>query len=148
MTSGRVLDDPEPLAVTPEPVPEPVAEPEIVGAPPSPRALELARLSPGRATIDLAWPGIIEQLFRASGGTVTFAIVGQLGAVATAAMGAAYQYLFLLFPIWGALSTGTVAVISRRMGEGRIAAASDALRQSLLLATALSVVSGIAFVVL
>jgi putative MATE family efflux protein len=144
VTADRVLDQ-APLAIPPEPIPEP--EPTAVPAP-SPRALELARLSPQRAALELAWPGIIEQLFRASGGTVTFAIVGQLGAVATAAMGASYQYLFLLFPIWGALSTGTVAVIARRMGEGRTEAAADALRQSLIIATGLSVVSGIAFVVL
>lgn len=146
MSSDRVLDDPEPLAFTPEPVPEPVAEPRA--APPSARALELAGLTPRQATFELAWPGIVEQLFRASGGTVTFAIVGQLGAVATAAMGASFQYLFLLFPIWGALSTGTVAVVARRMGQGRPDAASDAVRQSLVLATGLAIVSGVAFVVL
>ena len=146
MTSDRVLDDPEPLAVLPQPIPEPVSEPEAPPTP-SPRALELARLSPQKATLELAWPGIVEQLFRASGGTVTFAIVGQLGAVATAAMGASFQYLFLLFPIWGALSTGTLAVIARRMGEGRPDAAADAMRQSLMLATGLSIASGVAFVV-
>lgn len=147
MTAGRVIDDPEPLAVLPEAVPEPVGEP-AAPAPPSPRALELARLSPHKAALELAWPGIVEQLFRASGGTVTFAIVGQLGAAATAAMGASFAYLFLLFPIWGALSTGTLAVIARRMGEGRPDAAADAMRQSLMLATALAVASGLAFVAL
>jgi putative MATE family efflux protein len=147
VTSERVLDDPEPLAIPPEPVPEPVAEAEAAPLP-SPRALELARLTPRQAAFELAWPGIVEQLFRASGGTVTFAIVGQLGAVATAAMGASFQYLFLLFPIWGALSTGTVAVVARRMGQGRPDAAADALRQSLVLATALAVPSGVAFVIL
>lgn len=148
MTSDRTLEhSAAPLAIPPEPVPEP--EPGTIALPtPSPRALELARLSPQQAAFTLAWPGIVEQLFRASGGTVTFAIVGQLGAFATAAMGAAFQYTFLLFPIWGALSTGTVAVVSRRMGEGRTEAAADALRQSLLLATALAALSGIAFVLL
>jgi len=147
VTAGRVIDDPTPLAIPPEPLPEP--EPEAVAlAAPSARALELARLSPREATFELAWPGIVEQLFRASGGTITFAIVGQLGAVATAAMGASFQYLFLLFPIWGALSTGTVAVVARRMGEGRPDAAADAMRQSLVLATVLAVLSGGAFVVL
>jgi putative MATE family efflux protein len=147
VTTDRILEDPNPLAVVAEPIPGPEPEPVAAGAV-SPRALELARLTPRRAAFELAWPGIVEQLLRASGGTVTFALVGQLGAAATAAMGASFQYLFLLFPIWGALSTGTVAVIARRMGEGRPAAASDALRQSLLLATALSLASGAAFVVL
>lgn len=147
MTSEATTShDPSPLAVPPEPVPEPEPDHPIPAAPTA-RALELSRLSPERAAFTLAWPGIVEQLFRASGGTVTIAIVGQLGAVATAAMGASFQYLFLLFPVWGALSTGTVAVVSRRMGEGRSDAAADALRQSLIIATLLSVVSGAAFVV-
>lgn len=128
--------------------PEPVLKPRPDGAPtfaPSARAAELARLSPQRAALELAWPGIVEQLFRASGGLVTFAIVGQLGAVATAAMGASLQFLFLLFPIWGALSTGTLALVARRMGEGRTDAATDAARQSLVLAAILSLGSGIGF---
>ena len=147
MTTGSSIDhSPAPLAITPEPVPEPEPQQPIPPAPTS-RALELARLSPQRAAFELAWPGIVEQLFRASGGTVTLAIVGQLGAVATAAMGASFQYLFLLFPIWGAISTGTVAVVARRMGQGRPDQAADALRQSLIIATLLSLVSGAGFVV-
>jgi putative MATE family efflux protein len=142
---GSLEHSPAPLVVPPEPIPEP--EPEEPIAPPSARALELAALSPERAAFELAWPGIVEQLFRASGGTVTIAIVGQLGAVATAAMGASFQYLFLLFPVWGAISTGTVAVVARRMGAGRLEEASDALRQSLIIATLLSIATGVGFVV-
>ncbi len=59
MTTGRVIDDPEPLAAVPEAIPEPVAEREGL-PPPSPRALELARLSPQKAAFELAWPGIVE----------------------------------------------------------------------------------------
>ena len=143
----RALDEaPAPFSAPPEPVPEPEpAEP----APPrlSGRTLELAAMSPGRATLELAWPGIIEQLIRASGQPIAFAMVGRFGAVATAAVGASGQFLFLLFPIWGALSTGTVALIARRLGEGRPGAAADAARQSVVLATALGIVSGGAFVV-
>lgn len=140
----RSLD--EPLSVLPEPVPEP--EP-AEGAPPtiSARALELAAMSPGRAAIELAWPGIIEQLIRASGQPIAFAMVGRFGAVATAAVGASSQFLFLMFPVWGALSTGTVALIARRMGEGRTSIAVSAARQSLVLATVLGVLSGGLFVV-
>lgn len=138
----RALD--EPLSGIPEPVPEP--EPAVENAPVrSARALELASMPPERAALDLAWPGIVEQLVRASGQPIAFAMVGQFGAVATASVGAAGQFLFLLFPVWGALSTGTVALVARRMGEGRPAAASDAARQSLVLAAILGVVSGIAF---
>lgn len=138
----RALD--EALSAIPEPIPEP--EPAEAIAPVlSPRALELAAMAPERAALDLAWPGIVEQLVRASGQPIAFAMVGQFGAVATAAVGASGQFLFLLFPIWGALSTGTVALIARRIGEGRTDRAADAARQSLVLAAILGIVSGAAF---
>jgi membrane protein implicated in regulation of membrane protease activity len=88
-------------------------------AQPMTRAAQLALLSPGRAAFQLAWPGIIEQLIRASGQTVVIAFIGHLGAVATAAVGASLQFTFLLFPVFNALSIGTVALVSRRMGERR-----------------------------
>jgi len=117
-------------------------------APGAGRAAALALLSPERAAFTLAWPGIVEQLIRASGQTVVFAFVGHLGAVSIAAMGAALQFTFLLFPIFNALSIGTVALVSRRMGEGRTDEADNIVRQSLLLGTFLGIVSGVAFAVL
>jgi len=100
---------------------------------PSARAAELARLSPARAALELAWPGIIEQSLSALGTAAVFAFVGQLGATATAGVGAAGNFLFLMFPVWRSLAIGTVAIVSRRMGEGRATEAADATRQSLLL---------------
>jgi len=76
------------------------------------RAAQLALLSPNRAAFELAWPGIIEQLIRASGQVVVFGFVGHLGAVAIAAVGAALQFTFLLFPVFNALSIGTIALAS------------------------------------
>jgi len=114
---------------------------------PSARASELARLSPTRAALELAWPGIIEQSVSAIGTAVVFAFVGHLGATATAGAGAAGQFLFLLFPVWRALAIGTVAVVSRRMGEGRPTEAADATRQSLILGTLAGLVFGVGFVI-
>ena len=111
------------------------------------RAAQLALLSPGRAAFELAWPGIIEQFLRASGQTVVIAFIGHLGAVATAAVGASIQFTFLLFPVFNALSIGTVALVSRRMGEHRADAASDIVRQSLMLGAALGVVTGALFAI-
>ncbi len=79
---------------------------------------------------------------------VVFAFVGHLGAVATAAMGAALQFTFLLFPIFNALSIGTVALVSRRLGEGRRDEADRIVRQSLLLGAVLGIASGVAFAAL
>jgi len=121
---------------------------EVEEAPaPSARAAELARLSPSRAALELAWPGIIEQSISALGTAVVFALVGSLGATATAAAGTAGQFLFLLFPVWRSLAIGTIAVVSRRMGEGRPVEAADATRQSLILGALAGVVFGAGFVV-
>ena len=114
-------------------------------AKPQTRAAQLALLSPGRAAFTLAWPGIIEQLIRASGQTVVFAFIGHLGGVAIAAVGASVQFTFLLFPVFNALSIGTVALVSRRMGEHRAADASDVVRQSLVLGAVLGLVTGALF---
>ena len=113
---------------------------------PSARAAELAKLSPSRAALELAWPGIIEQSLSALGTAAVFAFVGQLGATATAGVGAAGSFLFLMFPVWRALGIGTVALVSRRMGEGRPAEAADATRQSLLLGAIAGVGFGAFFV--
>jgi len=84
---------------------------------PSARAAELAALHPQRAALELAWPGIIENLIAAAGQATIFAFVGHLGAVSTAAVGAAFQFLFLMFPVWRSLAIGTMAHVSRRMGR-------------------------------
>lgn len=143
----RALEPSETPLSAPPLEPELAEETALPAAAPSARAAALAGLAPRRAALELAWPGIVEQLIRASGQTVTFAMVGQLGAVATAAVGASGQFLFLLFPVWGALSTGTIALVSRRMGEGDMDAAADTTRQSIVLATLLGIVAGVGFAV-
>ena len=114
---------------------------------PSSRAAQLALLSPNRAAFTLAWPGIIEQLIRASGQIVVFAFIGHLGAVSIAAVGAALQFTFLLFPVFNALSIGTIALVSRRMGEGDPDGAAEAVRQSLLLGAGLGLGTGALFAI-
>ena len=114
---------------------------------PSSRAAQLALLSPNRAAFTLAWPGIIEQLIRASGQIVVFAFIGHLGAVSIAAVGAALQFTFLLFPVFNALSIGTIALVSRRMGEGDPDGAAEAVRQSLLLGAGLGIGTGALFAI-
>jgi len=49
--------------------------------------------------------------------------------------------------VWRALAIGTVAVVSRRMGEGRPIEAADATRQSLMLGALAGVVFGVGFVI-
>ncbi len=121
-------------------------EVEVEEAPaPSARAAQLARLSPGRAALELAWPGIIEQSVSAGGTAIVFAFVGHLGATATAGVGAAGNFFFLMFPVWRSLAIGTIAIVSRRMGEGRPKDAADATRQSLMLGALAGLGFGVGF---
>ena len=121
-------------------------EVEVEEAPaPSARAAQLARLSPGRAALELAWPGIVEQSVSAGGTAIVFAFVGHLGATATAGVGAAGNFFFLMFPVWRSLAIGTIAIVSRRMGEGRPKDAADATRQSLMLGALAGLVFGVGF---
>jgi MATE family, multidrug efflux pump len=115
---------------------------------PSRRALQLAALHPQRAALELAWPGIIENLIVAAGQATVFAFVGHLSAVSIAAVGAAFQFLFLMFPVWRSLAIGTMAHVSRRMGEGRARTAGDVARQSMLLGLISGIAFGIGFVLL
>ena len=122
-------------------------EVEVEAAPaPSERAAQLARLSPARAAIELAWPSIVEQSLTAAGTAIIFAFVGHLGATATAGVGAAGNFLFLMFPVWRSLAIGTIAIVSRRMGEGRPDEAADATRQSLMLGAIAGLAFGVLFV--
>ncbi|HEX4744621.1 MAG TPA: MATE family efflux transporter [Candidatus Limnocylindria bacterium] len=114
---------------------------------PTARVSELADLSPARAALSLAWPGIVEQLVRAAGQATVFAFIGHLGAVATAAAGASLQFTFLLFPVFQSLSIGTIALVSRRLGEGRRDEAASITRQSLVLGAIMGVVTGVGFAV-
>ncbi|HET8568537.1 MAG TPA: MATE family efflux transporter [Candidatus Limnocylindria bacterium] len=126
---------------------EPItAEPELLPAPTA-RVAYLAAMSPARAALELAWPGIVEQLVRAASQAAVIAFIGHLGAVQLAAAGAALQFTFLLFPVFMALSIGTVALVSRRLGEGRPEDAADVVRQSLMLGALLGIATGLAFAV-
>jgi putative MATE family efflux protein len=122
-----------------------VSDPEELPTEPTARVTELAELSPARAALSLAWPGIVEQLVRAAGQATVFAFIGHLGAVATAAAGAGLQFTFLLFPVFQSLSVGTIALVSRRLGEGRSADAASITRQSLVLGAIMGLLTGVGF---
>ncbi len=122
-----------------------MSEASAARAGPVGRAAELAALSPRRAAMQLAWPGIIENLIRVGAQTVFFVFVGRMGADSLAAFGASIQYLFLLFPIWQSLSIGTIALVSRRMGSGAPEEAAAYARQSLVLGLLLALATGAVF---
>ncbi len=87
---------------------------------------------------ELAWPSTTLFALHALVGVVDFVFVASLGTEAVAAVGVANQLHFLVFAVLAAVTTGTVAVIARSTGAGRIDEAAHALRASVLLATAVA----------
>lgn len=69
--------------------------------------------------------------------------VGKLGSSAVAALAMSGTILMLLFPIVMGAATGTVAMVSRFVGAGRLDEASDTTGQSLLVALLLGVGTGL-----
>jgi putative MATE family efflux protein len=87
-----------------------------------------------REIILLAWPVIISNLLQTITMFVDMLMVGQLGAEALAAVGLGAQVLFFVWAIVMGLSTGTIAIVARRHGEGEAKVADNVLKQSLALA--------------
>ena len=69
--------------------------------------------------------------------------VGKLGSNAVAALAMSGTILMLLFPIVMGAATGTVAMVSRFVGAGRLDEASDTAGQSLLVALLIGVGTGL-----
>lgn len=69
--------------------------------------------------------------------------VGKLGSNAVAALAMSGTILMLLFPIVMGTATGTVAMVSRFVGAGRLDEASDTAGQSLLVALLIGIAAGL-----
>jgi len=85
----------------------------------------------------LAWPAILENILTTLIQFVNVAMVGHLGAQATAAVGINTPLIWLLNSVMIAAGVGATAVIARHMGAGEHARANLAARQSVLLGLAL-----------
>lgn len=83
---------------------------------------------------ELAWPSTALFGLQALVGLVDFVFVGALGGEAVAAVGVAMQIQFLAFAALTAITTGTVAIVARETGAGRLDRAGQATRASALLA--------------
>lgn len=70
---------------------------------------------------------------------VDLLMVGQLGYEALAAVGLGSQVLFFVWAIVMGLSTGTIAIVARRSGEGDDEKADNVLKQSLVLGLLISI---------
>ena len=90
----------------------------------------------GRATLwivlALAWPTMLEQLLQVAAQYVDSAMVGRLGAAATAAVGATTTINWLVGSSLSALGIGFLAYIAREYGARRFENAARAAAQSAL----------------
>ena len=91
----------------------------------------------------LAWPTMLEQMLAVAAQYVDAAMVGRLGAAATASVGVTSTINWLVGTSISALSIGFLAFIAREHGAGRYENASKAAAQSVLAC----IVAGTAFTI-
>ncbi|NJE62575.1 MATE family efflux transporter [Thermococcus sp. 21S7] len=87
----------------------------------------------------LAWPAIMGNISQTLLNLVDMMMVGQLGALALAAVGLGGQVSWFMMPIMAAVATGTLALVARFVGAKDDANATLALEQSLYLAFLLGI---------
>lgn len=90
---------------------------------------EFTRRAALKAIVLLAWPTVLEQILQTAVSYVDSAMVGRIGAHATAAVGATATVNWLLNSSLIALSIGFLAYISRELGAGKTKNAQRATAQ-------------------
>lgn len=81
----------------------------------------------------LAMPAMGEQLLSMMVGIVDTYLVGHLGAAPLAAVGLANQWVFMANTLFGAIATGSTALIARFIGAQDQDQANNVLRQSMIM---------------
>jgi len=84
-----------------------------------------------KTAIKLAWPAVVEMVLLSVIGAVDTMMVGKLGHAAIAAVGLTGQPRLLFVGTITALNTGTIALVSRRRGQGDQTGACKVLAQVL-----------------
>ncbi len=87
----------------------------------------------------LAWPAIMGNISQTLLNLVDMMMVGQLGALALAAVGLGGQVSWFMMPIMAAVATGTLALVSRFVGAKDLEKATLTLEQSIYLAFLLGI---------
>ncbi|MFA4646165.1 MATE family efflux transporter [Pyrococcus kukulkanii] len=87
----------------------------------------------------LAWPAITGNISQTLLNLVDTMIVGHVSAIALGAVGLGGTVSWFMFPIMMAVSTGTLAVVARRVGEGNYEEASKVAEQSMYIAFILGI---------
>lgn len=95
-----------------------------------------------KATVALAGPMLISALLQNAQSLIDLFWVGRLGSESVAALALSGTILMLMFPMIMGMAAGTVAVVSRRIGESRQEDAADTAGQAIGLAFALGLAIG------
>jgi len=95
-----------------------------------------------RSLLSLTWPMMTSALLQNLQSVIDLFWVGNLGSHAVAALALSVTILMTLFPLLMGAATGTVAMVSRRVGEGRHDEASRVCAQSLSVGAALGLAAG------
>jgi len=95
----------------------------------------------------LAGPLIAERLLQSVVDAADMAMVGRVGAAAVAAVGLSNQLSMVATGVFDAIRVGTTSVVARRVGAGRFTEAQKVVRQSLLIAAVIGVLSFLFFAV-
>jgi len=93
----------------------------------------------GTAILRLAGPMFVAALLQNLQSLIDLFWVGRLGSSSVAALALSGTLLMMTFPIIMGTATGTVALVSRRVGAGQYSSASETAAQSLVLAMVLGV---------
>ena len=92
------------------------------------------------AILLLAWPTIVEQALQTVVQYVDSAMVGSLGASASAAVGLSTTLNWLINSVFSAMGVGVLACIARAMGAGDTEKAKKTVVQSVIIAIVLGLV--------
>lgn len=98
------------------------------------------------ATLNIAWPAIVESFFVAFAGLIDSLMVSSLGPDAVAAVGLTTQPKFVGLSIFFAGNVAVSALVARRRGEQKREDANRLMLTALLFIVAAAIVLGIAFV--
>lgn len=87
-----------------------------------------------KALLTLAWPAILEGMFQTLLQYIDTAMVGRLGAAATATVSLSSTYSWLINSVISGLSIGFLSYIARGIGQGDDKKVQEAARQTVLVA--------------
>lgn len=91
--------------------------------------------TPMQTVLKMAVPSILEQLLVSLASLIDTAMVGTLGAAATASIGINASTVWLILGFITAVSVSFMFMVARKIGEGRIDDAKKAARESIVFST-------------